>query len=319
MNEPMKSTATRPVAPTDAADAPSQTESARLRKEVVSVHDQPPGHWVGDGFAVRSLFSYSEMGAETSPFLLLDYAAPREFPPSKQRRGVGEHPHRGFETVTICYAGEVEHRDSGGHAGRIGAGDVQWMTAASGVVHEEMHSREFTERGGVMEMAQLWVNLPAELKMSKPRYQEIVSTDVPVVPLGADGGAGTARIIAGSLQTVSGPARTFTPLNVWDVRLNEGGRAELPIPAGHSTTLALFGGAVRINDGPALEAVRIVLLDRVGDHVVLEATKESKLLVLTGEPIDEPIVGYGPFVMNHQGEIHQAMVDYRSGRMGHLS
>ena len=295
-------------------------------KTVTTVHDQPGLHWVGDGFPVRSLFSYSEFGEQTSPFLLLDYAAPMEFPPSSDPRGVGEHPHRGFETVTICYAGEVQHRDSAGHSGLIRAGDVQWMTAASGVVHEEMHSREFTEKGGVMEMAQLWVNLPAALKMSKPGYQEITSSSIPVVALPqlgststSTGSAGSARIIAGSLGEVRGPARTHTPLNVWDVRLEAGGRAELAVPAGHSTTLALFAGAVRVNDGDPMDAVRVLFLTRDGDRFVLEATEAAKLLVLSGEPIEEPIFGYGPFVMNNAGEIYQAMGDYRSGRMGHLS
>jgi quercetin 2,3-dioxygenase len=308
-----------------AATSDISSPQGRVVKTVTAVHDQPGTHWVGDGFPVRSLFAYSELGERTDPFLLLDYAEPMEFPPSSAPRGVGEHPHRGFETVTICYAGEVEHRDSAGHSGRISAGDVQWMTAASGVVHEEMHSREFTEQGGVMEMAQLWVNLPAALKMSKPGYQEITKASIPVVSLPQQGPssgesetAGSARVIAGALGEVRGPARTHTPLNVWDVRLEKGGRAEFSVPSGYSTTLALFSGAVRVNGGDPVDAVRVLFLTREGDHFVMEAIEDAKLLVLSGEPIEEPIFGYGPFVMNNAGEIYQAMGDYRSGRMGHL-
>lgn len=285
-------------------------------KRVVSIFDQPQPHWVGDGFPVRSLFSYSEHGKETSPFLMLDYAS-AEFPPAKIPRGVGEHPHRGFETVTICYSGEVEHRDSGGNSGRIGPGDVQWMTAASGVVHEEKHGREFTERGGKMEMAQLWVNLPAKLKMSAPRYQSILSTDIPVVSL--DGGENRIRIIAGSLGDSRGPAETFTPLNLWDAQMSTGARLDLPVPKGHSTTVAILKGAVTFGDGTPIEGPRVVTLDREDETLHMETANGASLLVLTGEPIEEPIFGYGPFVMNTQGEIYQALGDYRAGRMGHLS
>ncbi len=187
-------------------------------RKVLAVHDPNPPHWVGDGFPVRSIFSYDDLGRETlSPFLMLDYAAPRNFEPATVRRGVGEHPHRGFETVTIVYQGELEHRDSAGNGGRIGPGDVQWMTAASGIIHEEFHSEKFTRSGGRMEMMQLWVNLPAKDKMSPPRYQTLLERDIPSVSL--PDGAGRLRVIAGEFAGHQGPAKTFTPINVWDLRI----------------------------------------------------------------------------------------------------
>src|SRR5947209_3524299 len=218
-------------------------------KEIVSIRKSPAPHWVGDGFPVRSVFSYSEDGAAISPFLLLDYGGPVEFPPSETPRGVDEHPHRGFETVTIVYQGELEHRDSAGNAGSIGPGDVQWMTAASGIVHEEKHSSAFSRRGGAFEVAQLWVNLPARHKTAPPGYQTLLRDAIPVVPLGdrlrSAQATGAARVIAGEFQGVKGPARTFTPLNVWDLRLKAGQRAELDLPAGHTAILFALHGAVR--------------------------------------------------------------------------
>src|SRR6187551_1953245 len=191
-----------------------------IMKKVMGVHDAPKGHWVGDGFPVRSLFSYNGLGQQLSPFLLLDHAGPADFTPTTAKRGVGEHPHRGFETVTIVYQGEVEHGDSGGAHGVIGPGDVQWMTAASGVVHEEFHSERFAREGGTLEMVQLWVNLPAADKKSPPKYQGILAGQIPVVPLA--GGAGTVRVIAGEFEGAKGPAHTFTPIQLWDLRLVAG-------------------------------------------------------------------------------------------------
>ncbi len=273
-------------------------------------------HWVGDGFPVRTLFAYPALGAALSPFLLLDYAGPKEFPPSAERLGVGEHAHRGFETVTIVYQGEVEHRDSSGGGGRIGPGDVQWMTAASGVVHEEFHGREFARRGGVFEVVQLWVNLPAKHKMSPPRYQAILASQIPTVTL--PDGRGTVRVIAGEFGGVAGPARTFTPVEVWDLHLSGDGRIDLDVPEGHTAALVVLQGSARIGGSEPIGAGEVGLFDRAGHGICVDCAKDTKALLLGGEPIDEPIVGYGPFVMNTQQEIRQAMLDYQSGRMGHL-
>ena len=283
-------------------------------KKVISVHRGQPAHWVGDGFHVRSLFMY-EGQAQTqtiNPFLLLDYAAPEEFAPSERPRGVGRHPHRGFETVTIAYQGGVEHRDSAGNEGTIGPGDVQWMTAASGIVHEEWHERAFTRRGGTMEMAQLWVNLPAKDKMAAPGYQDIRSEQIPTVKV--DAGA-SVRVIAGEFRGTKGPARTFTPINVWDTRIKAGNRIEMNFPEGYTTLLAILKGKVVINGDESAAAAELAILDRAGKRITLKATEDAVILVLNGEPIDEPVVGYGPFVMNTRDEIHQAIRDFQTGRL----
>jgi redox-sensitive bicupin YhaK (pirin superfamily) len=287
-------------------------------KVVDRIKKAPPVHWVGDGFPVRSMFSYG-MSAETlSPFLLLDYAAPVEIPPSNDEpRGVGEHPHRGFETVTIVYQGEVEHRDSAGNHGRIGPGDVQWMTAASGVVHEEKHGREFSRKGGTMEMAQLWVNLPAKFKTSRPKYQEILEQQIPIVQL--PDGAGTVRVIAGEFQGTSGPARTFTPVDLWDIRLKAGRTAELHLPEGHTTLLLVLRGGVKLNGTERASEVELIEFDRRGKTISIDATEAATLLLMSGEPIEEPVVGSGPFVMNTQAEIREAIQDYQAGKMGGLN
>jgi redox-sensitive bicupin YhaK (pirin superfamily) len=240
-----------------------------------------------------------------------------EYSPTEARRGVGEHPHRGFETVTIVYAGEVEHRDSSGGGGRIGPGDVQWMTAGSGVVHEEFHGRDFARRGGTLEMVQLWVNLPARDKMAPPRYQSIVSGQIPTVKL--PDGHGTIRVIAGRLAGAKGPAETFTPIHVWDLRLASDQPTDLDVPDGHTTALVVLRGTVGVNGSEAISAAEVGLFDRSGDGVRIDYAKDATALLLCGQPIDEPIVGQGPFVMNSPQEIRQAMIDYQSGRMGHLS
>jgi hypothetical protein len=274
-------------------------------------------HWVGDGFPVRSLFSYSSHGARVSPFLLLDYAGPHYFEPADRPRGVGEHPHRGFETVTIVYDGEVEHRDSAGNGGVIGRGDVQWMTAAGGILHEEFHSKGFTKSGGPFRMVQLWVNLPAKDKMALARYQSILSSDIPVVDL-ADG-AGAARIIAGEFGAAKGPAKTFTPVNVWDLRINGGADMTLDLPEGHTAMLVVLSGHVTVNGGEAAGEAEIVLFDPAGTNATVHADGDATLLVLTGEPIDEPIVGMGPFVMNSDAEIRQAFEDFNNGKFGAMA
>ena len=274
-------------------------------------------HWVGNGFPVRTLFAYPNLGPVLSPFLLLDYAGPMEFSPTNERRGVGEHPHRGFETVTIVYEGEVEHRDSSGGGGKIGPGDVQWMTAAAGLVHEEFHGRDFARSGGLFEMVQLWVNLPAKDKKAPPRYQGIVSGQIPTVRLTDD--HGTVRVIAGEFAGTKGPARTFTPMHVWDLRLASDQRTDIVVPDGYTTALVVLRGAVRVNGSEAIGAAEVGLFDREGESICIDSAKDATALLLCGAPIDEPIVGQGPFVMNTPGEIRQAMLDYQSGKMGHLS
>lgn len=285
-------------------------------KKLLLAQTQTQGHWVGDGFPVRSIFSYNDLGREMSPFLLMDYAGPAEFKPADYRRGVGEHPHRGFETVTIVYSGEVEHRDSAGGGGLIGPGDVQWMTAASGLVHEEFHGEKFAKTGGPFEMVQLWVNLPKEFKMTKPRYQGILSPQIPVVRIAGD--AGSVRVIAGEYRGAKGPAMTFTSINLWDLRLNAGHTVEFKVPAGHTASVFVLSGKVKVPGGPELVDATLGVLEPQGDTFTLTAEADSKLLFLGGEPILEPIVGYGPFVMNSKAEIMQAITDFESGRMGQL-
>lgn len=283
-------------------------------KTITTRHTNEQRHWVGDGFPVRSLISYHAQGSAISPFLLLDYAGPHVFEPAETPRGVGTHPHRGFETVTIVYDGEVEHKDSAGNGGVIGPGDVQWMTAAGGVIHQEFHSKGFTRAGGPFRMVQLWVNLPAKDKMAAPGYQSIVDADIPVVDL--DGGK--ARIIAGTLGCKTGPARTFTPVNVWDVRLDDGAEVTLDLPEGHTTLVVVLSGRVLVNGEDAASA-EVLELSRKGTSARFTAEAETTLLVLTGEPIDEPIVGYGPFVMNSEAEIRTAIDDFNSGRFGQMA
>jgi redox-sensitive bicupin YhaK (pirin superfamily) len=281
-------------------------------KKVLGVYSAPRPHWVGDGFPVRSMFSYDSHGKQLSPFLLLDHAGPIDFNPAKKPRGVGQHPHRGFETVTIVYKGEVAHRDSTGQGGLIGPGDVQWMTAGAGILHEEFHSEAFTRSGGAMEMVQLWVNLPAKHKMTAPGYQAIRSTDIPVVALPDQ--ASTVRVIAGSFDGHAGPAHTFSPMNVWDLRLAQNGVTELTLPDGWNSALIVLRGTVLVNGETVSRESQMVLLDASGSKVALEANNDAVVLLLSGEPIDEPIVGHGPFVMNSEEEIVQAFTDFKNGR-----
>lgn len=272
-------------------------------------------HWVGDGFPVRSLFSYAG-GNQYDPFLLLDYAGPHEFPPSVNKRGVDVHPHKGFETVTILYQGELAHRDSGGGSGKLEPGDVQWMTAGKGVVHEEYHGESFTRQGGMLEMVQLWVNLPAKDKSTSPKYQDLRDSQFPRVRLPAD--SGVARVIAGQLFGESGPAQTFTPINIWDLELQADANLELDVPFGHNTIAIVQQGAVQFGN-EQLEPVQAVLFSRDGDAISLTTNSESRILLLSGKPIDEPVAGHGPFVMNTQEEIQEAIDEFRSGKMGQLT
>lgn len=285
-------------------------------KKLVGIKTNTVGHWVGDGFPVRTLFAYPESGRELDPFLMLDYAGPKEFPPSGDRRGVGEHPHRGFETVTIVYSGTVEHRDSSGGGGTIRDGDVQWMTAGSGVVHEEFHGREFARSGGVFEVIQLWINLPAKDKMTPPRYQALTADSIPVVDLGND--RGTLRVIAGDSQGVRGPATTFSPIHVWDLRLTSEAPFSLEVPEGLTTALVVRRGSATFGERTVSEA-EVAVFSREGTTVHFDRAEDAECLLLCGEPLGEPIVGAGPFVMNTAEEIDAAVADYRSGRMGHLN
>lgn len=286
-------------------------------KKIQGVYTAPRPHWVGDGFPVRSLFSYDSHAEHLSPFLLLDYAGPAQFAPTERPRGVGEHPHRGFETVTIVYQGEVDHRDSTGAGGHIGPGDVQWMTAASGILHEEFHSDAFARKGGTLEMVQLWVNLPAKDKMADAGYQTLLDRDIPSIPLADD--AGHVRVIAGEFDGHRGPARTFTPIDVWDVRLKQGGATRLSLHEGRTLALVVLRGTVLVNGTEVLREAQMVLFDRGGTDVAIEANTAATVLVLSGEPINEPVVGYGPFVMNSHAEIDKAIEDYNLGRFGQMS
>ncbi len=286
-------------------------------KTVSFIQRSAGGHWVGDGCPVRSIFSYNGAAERFSPFLLLDYGGPTTFEPTTKRRGVGQHPHRGFETVTIDYDCEVSHSDSSGGGGTIGPGEVQWMTAASGIVHEEYHGEHFAKQGGPFEMVQLWVNLPARDKMAAPGYQGITRDQIPQVDL--PDGAGTARVIAGELLGTKGPARTFTPMQVWDLRLKAGHTVTLPAAEGHTTAPFVLRGRLRLADGKEVSAAQMAVHSRDGQDVSFEVLEDATVLWLAGEPIDEPIVGYGPFVMNSEAEIHQAFADFQSGKMGRIA
>lgn len=283
-------------------------------RSIARVFEGSEPHIVGDGFPVQTFFPQPGLDAEISPFLLLDYAGPKAFPPSAEPRGVDEHPHRGFETVTVLYQGELEHRDSAGHSGALGPGDVQWMTAASGLVHEEKHAKAFAARGGTLEAVQLWVNLPRAHKMSPPSYQDIRAADIPVAQVA---GGGSVRVIAGAFDGQTGPARTFTPVHLYDVRLDAGGRVEVPIAAGHQAAMLILRGRVTVGDDQ-VRARELALLTQDGERVTVAAADPSTLLIMSGNPIREPVARYGPFVMNTREELMQAVEDYRSGRMGHL-
>jgi redox-sensitive bicupin YhaK (pirin superfamily) len=281
-------------------------------KQVKTIKNNISPHWVGDGFPVRTMFSYNDPGVD--PFLLLDYAEPYQFAPSRGQPGVGEHPHKGFETVTIVWQGELEHRDSAGNQGVIGPGDVQWMTAASGVVHEEFHSERFAREGGLFEVAQLWVNLPAAAKKERPRYQELLANQIPTVKL--DGAS--VRVIAGGLAGKKGPARTVTPIQLWDLRLDANANLELPIPAGQTAMLLVRNGTIKLEDNKVVEGISLVAFDREGEVISAATVSPASVLLLAGQPIGEPVVGQGPFVMNTREEIRQAHAEYQSGAMGRI-
>ena len=287
-------------------------------KKISGVYRNQQMHWVGDGFPVKNLFSYDRLGQAISPFLLLDYAAPYHFDPTTAQRGVGSHPHRGFETVTIAYQGEVTHKDSHGGGGTIKTGDVQWMTAGAGLVHEEFHSPTFAETGGLFEMVQLWGNLPAADKMTAPKYQAIEAEGIPVIQF--DDGAGHIRVIAGQFAEQTGPASTFSPVNVWDGALKAGHAQYIHVPVDHNTLVVVLEGEMSLNGSQKVADHSIVLFANDGKaEIQLEATTDAKFLVLTGKPLNEPIQGHGPFVMNSKDEIIQAFSDFNSGKFGEIA
>lgn len=303
---------------------------AAVQKTIKEICRKPPQHWVGDGFHVFPVFADKAFTDELSPFLMFDYAKPKKFEPntSGRRRGVGQHPHRGFETVTIAFQGEVEHNDSTGCSDVITPGDVQWMTAGRGIVHEEFHSTEFSKKGGVFEMCQLWVNLPKDQKMTEPRYQPILDKDIPkaelysvsqgngecaAVPLDE----GYARIIAGELRGTKGKALTFTPINLWDISLLKKDKEyEFDISAGHNLLVFVRRGSVEVQ-GEHLKLADVAIMNKSGTVLTLKAKDDdTSVLILSGEPIDEPIAARGPFVMNTSEELNQAWMDYRFGQNG---
>lgn len=293
------------------------TTTTVVDKKVVEIHRYGSRHWVGDGFPVRNLIPGNSVGEQLSPFLLLDYAGPEHFAPTDQPRGVGEHPHRGFETVTIVYDGVVAHRDSTGSGGVIGPGDVQWMTAASGIVHEEMHEKEWAKHGGSFHAVQLWVNLPSTHKMSSPGYQTLLGQTIPTVELA--GGTGYLRVIAGEFRGTKGPATTFTPVHLYDVRLKAGSTVEITAPSSFNTGIFVLQGEISINQSGPVKEAELARLDQAGERITIVAAADTSLLVLAGEPINEPVARYGPFVMNTKAELVQAVNDYQAGKMGHLS
>jgi quercetin 2,3-dioxygenase len=293
-------------------------EAPRTRaRRIDRIVSPPRPHWVGDGFHVAGYFNaIPDAQRKLSPFLLLDYGAPREFPPTANaRQGVGPHPHRGFETVTIAFQGSVAHHDSTGKGCVIGPGDVQWMTAASGILHREYHEEAWARKGGTMQMAQIWVNLPKAHKMDPPGYQAITADRIGVARL--PDGSGEVRVIAGEYRGVRGPAKTHTPVTMLDIRLEGNGRAELDVPARHNAALLVMKGDVTVGGESASENEFVVFAND-GERIAVEAGPEAHLLLLAGEPIDEPVVSYGPFVMNTEGEIRQAMLDFQAGKFGEL-
>ena len=285
-------------------------------KKILGIYQNKHMHWVGDGFPVYNLFSYDRLGQMISPFLLLDYAAPYRFEPTTAQQGVGTHPHRGFETVTIAYQGEVTHQDSSGGGGTIKAGDVQWMTAGGGVLHQEFHSPEFAHQGGLFEMVQLWVNLPAHSKMTPAKYQAIEAAQIQSISL--DDVGSELRVIAGQYQERAGAATTFSPVNVWDGKIVADQAHTFYVTEGHTTLLVVLSGEVILNDAQHIEAPSLVVLSREEIDFTIKAEQDSKFLILTGQPLNEPIEGYGPFVMNSKAEITDAINDFNRGKFGSM-
>jgi redox-sensitive bicupin YhaK (pirin superfamily) len=291
-----------------------QVQGMEGTRSVEAVHHSTTFHWVGNGFHVSTYFPGEKLPPErVSPFVLMDYGPPKSFAPlTHGKRGVGWHPHRGFETVTLAWEGAVAHRDNAGHAGVIGPGDVQWMTAGRGIFHEEYHEEQFTRAGGRMHMMQLWVNLPKKDKMAPPAYQPITNADIPsaAVP-----GGGEVRVIAGSYEGLAGPAHTFTPITMLDVRLDAGAALPVTLPRTYNAMVVVAEGRMKAGAVVA-RAGEMLLFANDGERIELQAEQGSHVVLLAGEPINEPIVQYGPFVMNTFDEIRQAMVDVNAGRFG---
>lgn len=286
-------------------------------RNIISVTPPPPFHMVGDGFRVHNFFPSDETGMDgMSPFFLLDYGSKYYFPPSEKARGVDVHPHRGFETVTISYHGRVAHHDSAGNKGVIREGDVQWMTAASGVLHKEYHEMEFTRKGGDFQMAQIWVNLPSEYKMIQPRYQALENKDLGRHRL--DDKGSIVEVIAGEYKGTKGPAMTFTPINLFNARLKAGSSAEFLFPNDYNCGMVVIEGEVVINGGVTAPVDHFIYFGHEGEEILVEAKQDSIVLIMSGEPIDEPIAAHGPFLMNTEEEIRQAFDDYRKGKFGFL-
>lgn len=286
-----------------------------MKKKINYIRKAARSHMVGDGFKVKGYIN-SGMWKDTSPFLILDYIEPWELLPTDHPRGVDVHPHKGFETVSILWEGALAHEDSSGGKGKLFAGDVQWMTAGSGILHKEFHEEEFSKKGGVLHGAQLWVNLPAKYKSVAPAYQDLRSGSIPVVEL--PGNAGKVRVIAGNWDEVQGPASTHTRINLYDIHANAHSSLELRLPEGDTTTILVLNGTIQINDEQVARGEDIVVFEKAGSTITLQTNNESHLLVLSGEPIEEPIAAYGPFVMNTQEEIAAAIDDFNAGKFGQL-
>ena len=294
-----------------------QSTKAHHTKRVEKIIPPPPQHWVGDGFKVHGFFPHGPLtGERMSPFFLLDYNPLTDFPPRDEPYGVGPHPHRGFETVTIAYKGKVAHHDSRGGGGVIGEGDVQWMTAGSGLLHKEYHEQEFNRTGGPFQMVQLWVNLPAKDKMTPPKYQAITNAEMGRVSL-PDGGE--IEIIAGEFGGVKGPATTFTPVHLYNVKLKKGEKVDLAFPSDYTTAMLAIEGSALINVTEKLPVNNLALFERGGEGLTVEALEDGVFLLMSGEPLNEPIAQHGPFLMNTYGEIAQAIDDYQQGKFGYLS
>lgn len=304
-----------PEVPTTSSSA--ARPAAAPTREIEAIYRAPALHWVGDGFRVAGYFSaIPDAVRKLDPFLLLDYHPEYDYSPTSRRRGVGVHPHRGFETVTFAFQGSVAHHDSSGGGGIIGPGDVQWMTAASGILHKEYHEESYSRRGGPFQMVQLWVNLPREHKLDPPRYQPILADAMGRVTLPEN--AGLVRVVAGQYRGVRGPAKTFSPINIYDARLSSGGHVEFSFPAQQTTAVLVMNGEVTINGTARATSNDFVLFRTKGERIAIEATSAAQLLVLNGEPLREPVVQYGPFVMNTEREIQQAFADFEQGKFGHL-
>lgn len=285
-----------------------------MKKELVKIQNHEDKHWVGDGFNVHGIIRPTEdIYALTNPFILMDYASPQNFPKTSAKLGVGAHPHKGFETVTFAIQGEVEHRDSAGGGGVIKEGDVQWMTAGRGIIHDEFHSRDFSSRGGIFEMVQLWVNLPKKDKLTKPKYQNLKNEDFKLIE--KDGYK--LKLIAGEFESHIGSASTFTDMNIYSIEINELASLNLNFKEKSNTVILVMDGEIEI-DNSKISKRHVAMFSKVGEEIEMHASTKSKLLILNAMPIDEPIYAHGPFVMNTKEEIQTAINEFRNGEMGHL-